>query len=245
MKTRPLKFRYKAYRILNSQLIVFIIFVVYGLYGIPAYAMSDAEIATMKNIVHELKAKAPQMSLKEKEEFLKKLDETFTTPLEREWGNVPNRFLELTKMLEEIVTALNLPKSQTKSFRYKIQVIKEWALATKKMMETLAPHGNKKHPFSSDSPRIITQFSGTGSCTTRPFTVSDGWEIQWSYKANNILGGIGIFSVDLYDDSGKLLDTVAMQQKSGEGSSYNPRGGKYYLKIDAIGDWKVKIIQLN
>ena len=31
----------------------------------------------------------------------------------------------------------------------------------------------------------------------------------------------------------------------GEGSYYNPKGGEYYLKVNAMGEWKIKIKEVD
>jgi len=85
------------------------------------------------------------------------------------------------------------------------------------------------------SQNIITTFSGNGGKNTRPFYVPDEWEIQWSADGD-------IFQLYLYDKIGNLIGLPANQLGSGNGDSYQPVGGQYYLQVNAIGNWTIKII---
>jgi hypothetical protein len=44
---------------------------------------------------------------------------------------------------------------------------------------------------------------------------------------------------------GALASVAANQQGSGKGSSYHPKGGRYYLTINAVGSWTVKVIEVK
>lgn len=90
--------------------------------------------------------------------------------------------------------------------------------------------------FSQDT--VVKEFSGSGGKNTRPFTVSNGWEIQWNATGN-------IFQLYLYDNEGSLKGVPANQQGQGPGSSYQAKGGEYYLQVNALGNWDVKIVQIN
>lgn len=83
---------------------------------------------------------------------------------------------------------------------------------------------------------VIETFSGSGGKNTRPFKVGPGWEIQWDASGD-------IFQLYLYTADGSLEGVPANQQGSGEGSSYQAKGGSYYLQVNAIGDWQIKIVQ--
>lgn len=43
---------------------------------------------------------------------------------------------------------------------------------------------------------------------------------------------------------GKLAATGGVATAPGSGSSYQPRGGTYYLGVNGMGDWTVTVIQL-
>jgi len=85
---------------------------------------------------------------------------------------------------------------------------------------------------------IIKSYSGNGTQTIRPFVTKTPWEIQWDTKAE----GFMIFQVYLYDGDGNLVDVAANQTKPGKGSFYNPKKGTFYLTINAMSDWEIKIV---
>jgi hypothetical protein len=83
---------------------------------------------------------------------------------------------------------------------------------------------------------VVESFSGSGIKNTKPFTVSDSWEVSWDANGS-------IFQIYLYDAGGSMEGVLANQQGPGEGSSYQPTPGRYYLKINAIGSWSVEITE--
>jgi len=86
--------------------------------------------------------------------------------------------------------------------------------------------------------QIVKSISGSGGKNTRPFTVPSGWEIQWDAKGE-------IFQLYLYSADGTMIGVPANQQGSGKGNSYQAKGGKYYLKVNAMGNWTIKIVQMS
>jgi len=90
--------------------------------------------------------------------------------------------------------------------------------------------------FAQDT--VVKNFSGSGGKNTRPFSVKDGWEIQWDAKGD-------IFQLFLYTANGDIVGVPANQQGSGKGSSYQAKGGQYYLQVNAIGNWTIKIVQVG
>src|SRR5690606_28375689 len=86
--------------------------------------------------------------------------------------------------------------------------------------------------------QTIAEYSGNGLSNTRPFTVQNDWEIQWSVSGD-------IFQVYIYDVAGDLVGVAANQSGAGEGTSFNARGGTYYLQVNAIGAWTVSVVQLQ
>jgi len=85
---------------------------------------------------------------------------------------------------------------------------------------------------------VVKTFSGSGGKNTRPFTVQSGWEIQWDAKGD-------LFQIYLHTSNGDMVGVPANQQGAGAGSSYQPEGGQYYLQVNAIGDWSIKIVNLE
>lgn len=88
---------------------------------------------------------------------------------------------------------------------------------------------------------IIKEYSGNGMITTRPFVAKTAWEMQWDTKAE----GFMMFQVYLYDGDGNLAGVAANQGKPGKGSFYSPKKGTYYLSINAICDWEIKIVEVK
>jgi hypothetical protein len=93
---------------------------------------------------------------------------------------------------------------------------------------------------SSSSPinSVIAKYSGNGTQNTRPFEVNSPWEIQWDATGQ-------IFQVYLYDGNGNLVDVAANQMEGGKGSYYSPKTGSFYLQINGMGDWEIKIVNVD
>ncbi len=85
--------------------------------------------------------------------------------------------------------------------------------------------------------QVVQEFSGNGTRNLRPFKVRDHWEIRWTVKD----GDITIF---LASPNEGLPQQAAGQDKPGSGSSYQPKGGTYFLRIVSTGDWTVTVVQL-
>jgi len=75
---------------------------------------------------------------------------------------------------------------------------------------------------------VIKMFSGSGGRNTQPFVTTSPWEIQWNAQGD-------IFQLYLYTASGDMVGSPASQQGSEKGSSYQPKAGKYYLQVNALG----------
>jgi hypothetical protein len=86
-------------------------------------------------------------------------------------------------------------------------------------------------------PRVVARFRGAGIKNTRPFTVRDEWEIRW--KATGGYLGIYVYAAD---DS--LVGVAANQQGPGSGESFQAKGCRCYLSINALGSWSVTVVQL-
>jgi hypothetical protein len=89
--------------------------------------------------------------------------------------------------------------------------------------------------------RTVLELSGTGLKNTRPFTVSDGWELQYTAYPTDAI----YFIVVLNAEDGSLVDGLANQTEAGSGSSYQAKGGTFTLSINAAGRWHIKIVQVE
>lgn len=85
--------------------------------------------------------------------------------------------------------------------------------------------------------QVLQQVSANGQRNLRPFTAKDKWEIQWDAKGTLLT--ITIFSAD-----GKLSSVAATQDGPGSGSSYQAKGGEYYLQVTGTGEWTITVVQL-
>jgi len=126
---------------------------------------------------------------------------------------------------------------QAKGGQYYLQVnaIGNWAI---KVVQTDGQFPGAEQKKSSTASSEIATFSGTGGKNTRPFTTTGAWEVQWDAKGD-------IFQLFLYTANGDMAGIPANQQGSGNGASYQPKAGKYYLQVNAIGTWSIKIVPVR
>ena len=91
---------------------------------------------------------------------------------------------------------------------------------------------------ANNSEEIIAEFSGTNIINTRPFITNSAWEVHWDFNGE-------IFQLYLQSPEQELWEVLANQPGSGSGSSYYPKRGEYYFKVNAIGNWKIKVIEVK
>jgi len=84
--------------------------------------------------------------------------------------------------------------------------------------------------------QIVVELTGNGSRTTRPFTVTDGWEVRWT--ATNEL------SLFLLDAQGQPLEALGHSLGDAGGATYHAKGGTYLLRISSNAHWTVTVVQL-
>jgi hypothetical protein len=132
------------------------------------------------------------------------------------------------------ITNQNIFKAEYQELGYTFEL---WLKQTKKTptLDSLIKNWENKEGL------IIKEYSGSGAQTTRPFIAETAWEIQWDTKAEDFM----IFQIYLYDGNGNLAGVAANQTKPGKGSFYSPKKGTFYLNINAICDWEIKIIAVE
>jgi hypothetical protein len=86
--------------------------------------------------------------------------------------------------------------------------------------------------------QVVQEVSTNGTRTLRPITLEDNWEIRWRTAGETLT----IYVYDEKDETGLLPS--ASQDGPGQGATYRHKGGRYYLRILAKGDWTVTVIQL-
>lgn len=84
---------------------------------------------------------------------------------------------------------------------------------------------------------VVQEVSANGSRNLRPFTVKDRWEIRWRASGS-------VLTITVRHPDGKLAAVGGSADKPGTGSSYQPKGGTYFLDVMGIGDWTVTVVQL-
>ena len=99
-------------------------------------------------------------------------------------------------------------------------------------------------------------FSGTGSHTTKVFTVEDGWKISWETESSTFkLTAHGIAqrpytgSTNQRDRILQWLETVQpiilANTTEPKGHAFHPSGGRFYLKIIAKGSWVLRLMTVK
>ena len=116
----------------------------------------------------------------------------------------------------------------------KINAIGSWHV---KVIEVRTSTKTSSDETKADETSII-KLTGSGLKDTRPFKVGGPWELQWDANGS-------YFGAYIYNADGSWVGVAANQQGAGKGSSYQPKGGHYYLKINAIGSWHVKVIEVR
>ncbi len=135
------------------------------------------------------------------------------------------------KEMSEATKKISRLEKDISRLRYQIRESKQLQDRT----DTPRLFGRKQ---KSTKPNAIASFTGSGGKNTRPFTVPEGWEIQWDAKGD-------IFQLYLYKADGSMVGVPANQQGSGIGSSYQATAGKYYLQVNAVGRWSINIVDAD
>ena len=91
-------------------------------------------------------------------------------------------------------------------------------------------------PFTTSE---AVKFSGSGTTTTRPFSVKGEWELKWKAK--------GFLAVHLYNLESRLNEKLMFvyTAEGGKGASYHPDSGTYFLNIVASEPWSISILELQ
>lgn len=97
-------------------------------------------------------------------------------------------------------------------------------------------HGAEVAPYTASE---TVTFSGSGTTTTRPFTVKGEWELKWKAK--------GFLAVHLYNLESRLNEKLMFVYNSGggKGSSYHPDSGTFFLNVVSSEPWSISILELK
>jgi hypothetical protein len=85
---------------------------------------------------------------------------------------------------------------------------------------------------------MLQNFEGSGNHSTRPFTVPDKWEVRWNFT------GTGHNSLVINAADGRPVDLAHNDIGPGNGVKFYPRGGEFFLEINASGPWTVEVWQV-
>ena len=95
------------------------------------------------------------------------------------------------------------------------------------------------HSSPAAKPAVAT-FTGSGTRTTRRFTVTATWQLAYSF--NCLAGRPGKFQV--FEDGGSHLKGVMVNDRSASfdaSTRVHGDGGSHYLKINSECTWEVKV----
>jgi len=194
---------------------------------------------SMRQNLAEMKSNSHRLSLDKKREVLTEF-ENKAAELGTVLAEASAKQIELLKFMQEYIASVGLPESETDEVMSKLKAMANWYIEGEKISKLLQPVDTIRASAQSDNEEgLITEFSGNGSLKTRPFTVGGPWEIQWDLEGN------GILTITLHDENGGFGDVVAMQMEEGRSSSYQPKEGTYYLDIQGMGNWEVKIVRVR
>jgi hypothetical protein len=117
--------------------------------------------------------------------------------------------------------------------------------------------GDQQTP-STDAPKLtvtqrgkeIASFKGTGSQTTKAFSLNSGKAtfdilLAWQKFDDTLRKGEGEFTVYLVDETGKPVDMIigTIGHFDGARTIDVEKAGKYMLKVTAPGNWSVSVHQ--
>lgn len=86
-------------------------------------------------------------------------------------------------------------------------------------------------------------WQGSGSRDTEEFVVGEHWRVDWIFSPAQTGG---LFQVFIYRSDGRvLMNLAALNQKGGSDTSFWSGSGKYFLRINASGDWKLDVQDLR
>jgi TPR repeat protein len=93
---------------------------------------------------------------------------------------------------------------------------------------------------------VIQTFEGDGVKNTRSFKVEGKWAVQWESAGDFFSASVKNLDNPVREIvPGQFDELVANHTGPGKGESFEPRGGEFMLKVNALGKWKVRIVNLE
>ena len=88
--------------------------------------------------------------------------------------------------------------------------------------------------------RVLGEWSGSGSMTTKPFHAGSAWELHWDTHRGLYFG---VYMFRKGEIIGKDVPQVlANQTEKGTGSAYVGVSGDFYLVFNAVGLWNAQAV---
>ncbi len=125
-----------------------------------------------------------------------------------------------------------------------------WLLLTLNFMEW--GHAETKKKISEPTPEVELTFTGTGSKKTQPFTVQDGWKIEWVTESPTFkLSAHGSALRPYVSPTNKreevlrqfeaIQPIVLANTSDSKGRAVHPLGGTFYFTVIAKGPWRIDL----
>jgi len=209
--------------------------------------ISGGQLAEMRALHDQIKAHPEQLNTEQKQKLLRSFDESLGTMGSTLGAIADPNMREGLAVLADLVKLLELDDAKAVALVRKLEALDEWVGQTIALAQLLQLRSAAGRPAAGGRPdsALVTKLSGSDTHTTRPFRVEDSWEIQWDYKPSNLFGNSGVFQIYLYGEGSGFPDIVANQMQPGSGSAYRLKGGRYYIAVNALGSWEIRVVQVQ
>jgi hypothetical protein len=242
--------RYRAGATSKPVFMLFLAFAILQVLPGSAFAgsvISREQLSEMRALRDRMKAHPEQMTTEQKQKLLHTFDESLGMIGSTLSAIADPNMREGLAVLADLVKILELDDAKAVALLRKLEALDEWVGQTVALAQLLQPQSAAWRPTGGgrQGSALVTKLSGSDTHTTRPFRVENGWEIQWDYKPSGLFANSGVFQLYLYGEGNVPLDIVANQMQPGSGSAYRPKGGRYYLEVNALGSWEIRVVQVQ
>ena len=106
--------------------------------------------------------------------------------------------------------------------------------------------GNRPQPpqHRAVGAATVLNVRGSGTKSTKTFTVGDEWDLGWSYNCSGFSDGTGNFIVSIERKGGGVSTQVGVNQlgANGDSTEHYHDGGTFFLEINSECTWAVKVV---
>ncbi len=168
--------------------------------------------------------------------------QTGLSPVARRWWNAQGARTQLAVIAATVfalVGMLNLASAGLS----RMTPTHSGPAASTAATSSAAPLTQESAPADAGKAWVVTGlWQGSGSKDTEEFVVGEHWRVDWMFSPSQT----GLFQVFIYRADGRvLMNLAANSQKGGTDTSFWAGPGKYFLRINASGDWKVDVQDLR